>query len=321
MEGGLWLWGGGVGQGQLGNNDPATFRSSPIQTISGGFNWFQISVGSRIGFVAAIKTDGTLWTWGHNANGQLGDNTVTAFASGRSSPVQTISGGTNWRQASAGGYNMAAIKTDGTLWLWGRNGDGQLGINDIAHRSSPVQIAGGGSNWKQVAMGGRPSGAAIKTDNTLWTWGRNDAGQLGVNDLVNRSSPVQILGGGTNWRSVASAEAHVAALKTDGTLWTWGWNNSAALGDNTTIHRSSPVQTVSGGNNWKSLASQPCSRSCGAIKTDGTLWLWGSNYDGSLGINNTVGHRSSPVQTIVGGFNWKEAIAGTSQKAGITFMD
>ena len=250
---------------------------------------------------AAIKTDGTLWLWGFNNIGQLGNNNVTR----QSSPVQTVSGGTNWKLVFNGGYHSAAIKTDGTLWLWGNGADGQLGDNTAVRKSSPVQTVSGGTNWKSVACG-RDHTAAIKTDGTLWNWGLNSNGQLGDNSVTHRSSPIQTVAGGTNWKLVSSGYYHTAAIKTDGTLWLWGHNNNGQLGDNTITHRSSPIQTVSGGTNWKSVAGG--AGYTAAIKTDGTLWTWGSN-NGQLGDNTTVA-KSSPVQTVSGGTNWKLVAGG-----------
>ena len=290
----LWLWGDNS-YGRLGDNTGAS-RSSPVQTIAGGINWKQVSCGLYA--AAAVKTDGTLWTWGQNSYGQIGDNTVTK----RSSPVQTIAGGTNWKQVSCGSDHTACIKADGTLWTWGFNNTGQLGDNTGTNRSSPVQTITGGTNWKQVACG-FDSSAAVKTDGTLWLWGYNAYGKLGDNTPTSRSSPVQTITGGNNWVQVACGQNHTAAIKTDGTLWLWGSNANGRLGDNTETDRSSPVQTITGGNNWKQVA-------CGylhtaAIKTDGTLWTWGLNLRGQLG-NNTVTSRSSPVQTVAGGTNWKQ---------------
>ena len=190
-----------------------------------------------------------LFLWGYNAQGQLGDNSIVY----KSSPVQTIAGGTNWKQVSCGVTHTAAIKTDGTLWLCGYNSYGQLGDNSIVNKSSPVQTIAGGTNWKSVACGGNHT-AAIKTDGTLWLWGSNSYGQLGDNSIVNKSSPVQTIAGGTNWKSVAAGSVHTAAIKTDGTLWTCGYNGSGQLGDNSIVKKSSPVQTIAGGTNWKQVS-------------------------------------------------------------------
>jgi alpha-tubulin suppressor-like RCC1 family protein len=307
-DGTLWSWGGNS-YGQLGDNS-RTHRSSPVQTVSGGTNWKLVACGSY--HTTAIKTDGTLWTWGQSIYGQLGDNSTN----NRSSPVQTVSAGTNWKQVAGGFNHTTAIKTDGTLWTWGGNGYGQLGDNSTTSRSSPVQTVSAGTNWKQVACGQHT--AAIKTDGTLWLWGRNEYGALGDNTTTNRSSPVQTVSGGTNWKQVAGGIYHTAAIKTDGTLWTWGYNTDGQLGDNTTTDRSSPVQTVSGGTNWKQVAGGRFNTA--AIKTDGTLWGWGRNTDGQLG-DNSITHRSSPVQTVSSGTNWKLVAGGSYHTAAVTYTE
>jgi alpha-tubulin suppressor-like RCC1 family protein len=255
-----------------------------------------------------IFTEGGLWVWGDNGDGGLGDNTVIH----RSSPVQTVAGGTNWKQAFISGDTSSAIKTDGTLWMWGYNLYGQLGTGNRINRSSPVQTIAGGTNWKTLSMAWRTV-SAIKTDGTLWVWGYNE-GELGDGTLLWRSSPVQTVAGGTDWKMVSSGISNMAAIKTDGTLWVWGRNGTGSIGDNTVIHRSSPVQTVAGGTNWKEVYTG--AYSVAGIKTDGTLWLWGSNYYGELG-NNTLIYRSSPVQTIAGGTNWKKITLGYNNSAAI----
>lgn len=306
-DGTLWCWGDGI-EGQMGDNG-TTDRSSPVQTVATGTNWKQVSCGQF--HVGAVKTDGTLWLWGYNVNGELGNNSSV----GKSSPVQTVSTGTDWRLVSCGYLHTAAIKTDDSLWLWGDNVYGQLGNNsngtDI---SSPIQTISGGTNWKTVSVG-REFTSAIKTDGTLWSWGINTYGQLGDNSRTSRSSPVQTVAGGTNWKQVSCGHYHIAAIKTDGTLWLWGRNNFGLLGDNTSTDKSSPVQTVSGGTNWKQV-------SCGlnhtaGIKTDNSLWLWGRNQTGQLG-DNTSTDKSSPVQTIIGGTNWRLVACGTQFSAATT---
>jgi alpha-tubulin suppressor-like RCC1 family protein len=303
-DGTLWAWGSrndiNFQYGVLGDNATVN-RSSPVQTVAGGTNWKSVACGYAN--IAAIKTDGTLWVWGSNRYGTLGDNTTTNLFKGRSSPVQTIAGGTNWKQVACGTSYVAAIKTDGTLWTWGSNIYGNLGDNTVVDKSSPVQTVAGGTNWKQVSCGNSTT-AAIKNDGTLWCWGWNVDGELGINISgygTNRSSPVQTVAFGTNWKQV-SAGYHIAAIKTDGTLWTWGTNTNGQLGDNTTVNRSSPVQTIAFGTNWKSVAFGLYH--IAAIKTDGTLWTWGYNYFGQLG-DGTIVSKSSPIQTIAFGINWK----------------
>ena len=317
-QSGLWGWGINT-EGELGDNtNVSTGKSSPIQTIAGGTNWKQISF--AYSNIAGIKTDGTLWGWGYNVSGSLGVNQTTTLYF--SSPVQTIAGGTNWKQCTTGSGQTAAIKTDGTLWLWGRNSYGQLGDNTIVSKSSPMQTIAGGTNWKLVSHGGGNNSYlfAIKTDGTLWGWGYNTTGQLGDNTIVRKSSPVQTVAGGTNWRTISCSWSHNLAIKTDGTLWSWGLGTSGQLGDNTIVSKSSPVQTVSGGTNWKQVAASNATSA--ALKIDGTLWTWGNNSAGELG-NNLVGastNVSSPIQTISGGTNWKQVSANQGGGASGTAM-
>lgn len=301
----LWVTGFN-NNGQLGDNSVSS-SSTLKQTVTGGTNWSYIFGGAYA--FGGIKTDGTLWVWGWNDNGQLGDNTLA----NKSSPIQTITGGTNWKFADLGQRYCAGIKTDGTLWIWGNNAAGQLGDNTAVNKSSPIQTTTFGNNWIQVSCGYRHTGA-IKTDGTLWMWGLGNYGQLGNNSTTSISSPVQTVTGGNNWKQVECGDYETYALKTDGTLWCWGSNSYGQLGDNTTTHRSSPVQTISIGTNWKQISER--SSNVAAIKTDGTLWMWGINHAGQLGDNTTI-RKSSPVQTIAGGSNWKQVSSAWYNTAAI----
>lgn len=297
-DGTLWVWGSG-GSGERGNNTAAS-DSSPVQTISAGNNWRQVSIYKD--HVGAVKTDGTLWMWGQNSNGQLGRNNVISA----SSPVQTVSGGTNWKQVSVADIHTAAIKTDGSLWLWGNGGNGRLGNNASVSQSSPVQTVSATTNWRQVSAGHAAS-AATKTDGTLWVWGDGAGGSLGDNTTAAKSSPIQTIAGGSNWKSVVSKCRNVAGIKTDGTLWVWGCNQFGQLGTGNYQLRSSPVQTISGGTSWKQAFLGFCHS--GGIKTDGTLWVWGGNSVGQLGKGDTL-ESLVPTQTIMNGNYWKAAAGG-----------
>lgn len=311
-DGSLWLWGYNI-DGQLGDNT-TTNRSSPVQTITFGTNWSYVACGGN--HAAAIKTDGTLWTWGRNNNGQLGDNTTT----NKSSPVQTIAGGTNWSKVACGYRQTAAIKTDGTLWTWGRNSYGSLGDDTRTDRSSPVQTIALGTNWSSVSVGYREYIAATKTDGTLWLWGNNAfigiSGWLGDNTSTPKSSPVQTVAGGTNWSSVYCGDKTTMAIKKDGTLWGWGDNTNGEIGDKTIYV---PIPTIIDNvNNWASMtnnASYDNSIFMGA-KTDGTIWVWGTNSYGQLG-DNTIVSKFSPVQLPSGINSWSIISAGTQHTAGI----
>ena len=235
-----------------------------------------------------------------NVYSQIGDGTSTD----RSSPVQTIAGGSNWAQVSCGAFHTAAIKNDGSLWLWGLNTDGELGTDSTNPAASPVQTVCGGLIWTQVSVGQQMT-AAIKGDGTLWAWGYNAFGGLGDNSNTARSSPVQIVG--TNWHQVSAGNMFSAAVKTNGTLWTWGNNYFGQLGDGSNAHRSSPVQTIAGGYNWAKVS---CGyRHVAAINRNKELWTWGENDQGPLG-DDTAAPRSSPVQTVASGNLWKSASAG-----------
>jgi alpha-tubulin suppressor-like RCC1 family protein len=316
-DGTLWIWGGiiskGANSGQLGNASTSG-SSTPITTFTGGTNWKQVSCGRGSNYTAAIKTDGTLWTWGYGPEGRLGN----AQATNVSTPVTTFAGGTNWKQVSTGGYHTAAIKTDGTLWTWGLGTAGRLGNGATAGSiDTPITTFAGGTNWKQVSSGSSHT-AAIKTDGTLWAWGRGNEGQLGDYTTLNRSTPVTTFTGGTNWKQVSCGVDHTAAIKTDGTLWTWGNGGDGQLGRfSFYTSKLTPITTFAGGNNWADTATtdaedlytlSAASNTSFAIKTDGTLWTWGSGTYGKLGTNG-ITSVSTPVTTFAGGNNWKQVSA------------
>jgi alpha-tubulin suppressor-like RCC1 family protein len=313
-DGSLWSWGANT-YGQLGQSD-TTNRSSPVK-VGLLTEWKQVSSGG--GFACAVKTNGTLWAWGYNGSGNLGQGasiTVTY-----SSPVQ-VGSETNWKQVSCGQNTALAIKTDGSLWAWGSFGSGALGLGSLVPGGSPSRVGALTNNWKQVTAGsGTNPGTiehtvAIKTDGTLWAWGLNSSGQLGLSNITNYSSPVQV-GTLSNWARISdNVSGHSAAIKTDGTLWAWGLNSSGQLGQGNTVNYSSPVQ-VGTLANWKQVT-------CGytwttAIKTDGTLWAWGGNTYGQLGLGTSVTY-SSPVQ--VGSLsNWKQITDGTESSLAITYRE
>jgi alpha-tubulin suppressor-like RCC1 family protein len=284
-DGTLWAWGYNT-VGTVGDNTTVD-KSSPVQ-VGSLTNWYQVSAGRSHSL--AVKTDSTLWSWGDSNRGELG---IGLSPARRSSPVQ-VGVLTNWNQISAGYEISASVKTDGTLWTWGYNDNGQLGDGTIIQRNSPVQI-GSLNNWYQVAAGWQFM-TAVKTDGTLWAWGRASVGRLGDNQTTaNRSSPVQI-GSLTNWAYVSNAgnivNGNALAVKTDGTLWGWGYNGGGQLGDGTVVSRSSPVQ-IGALTNW--LRASGGVGSSVAIRTDGTLWTWGLASLGRLGDNTAV-NKSSPVQ-------------------------
>jgi len=284
--------------GQLGLNNSTSY-SSPKQ-VGAATNWYSMAGGQY--HSSAVDYSGKLWTWGGNTRGQLGQNNTSV----RSSPTQ-VGSLTNWKTV----YNApldqvtVAIKNDNTLWTWGFNNNGQLGLGNTTYFSSPVQV-GALTNWLSVAAG-RYFMGAIKTDGSLWTWGSNALGYLGLNDSTNRSSPVQV-GSLTNWKSVTAGNYHMAAIKTDGTLWTWGYYFAGVLGLNNGNSYSSPKQ-VGALTNWSSVTAGAFHNI--ATKTDGTIWAWGRNTAGELGVGNT-NYYSSPKQ-IGARTNWTSNIIAGKQ--------
>ena len=197
---------------------------------------------------------------------------------------------------------------------WGCNTQGQLGDNTTTDRSSPVSVVGGFSDWCQISAGGAHT-AAVRTNSGAWTWGCNSYGRLGDNTITSRSSPVYVVGGFTDWCQISAGGQQTAAVRTGGSAWAWGRNSLGALGDNTATPKSSPVSVVGGFTDWCQI-STGLGFHTAAVRTSGSAWAWGSNYQGQLGDNTTTSRRS-PV-SVVGGFSdWCQISAGTNHTAAV----
>ena len=293
-DGTLWSWGQNTGTFGDGTTTDAC---SPVQEISSSLNWQRLSAGDV--HVAAVKSNGTLWSWGSGACGRLGDGTIVD----KSSPVQEISSSTNWCSVSAGRFDSISLKYDGTIWGWGGNLSGMLGDGTTTGKCSPVQEISASTNWRFLSVEFRNSATAIKTDGTLWAWGRGSCGRLGDGTTTDTCSPVQEISSSTNWCLAAAGSYHNTAIKNDGTLWAWGKSAYGMLGIGTVpaIGVCSPVQEVTSSTDWKQT-SAGWSNSA-AVKADGTLWSWGRNDSGQLGTNDII-DRSSPVQEIFSLTDW-----------------
>jgi len=319
---GLFTWGDNS-EGALGQNQSTpTKRSSPVQLPG---DWIYVAAGSENTgkSMFARKRDGTLWGWGENESGALGQGNIQEY----SSPVQIPApSSTEWCQVSASGRFTVATKSDNTMWSWGYNGPGGRlgqGQSGSPHKcSSPRQISG--TQWNsEMGQDARTISAtsglgfAITSQKKLYSWGYNNQGQLGLNNKTSQNSPQQV-GSDTTWARLLQygQSSHRGAIKVDGTLWMWGENNQGVLGLNNQTNYSSPKQIP--GTTWRSAASNTATW---ATKTDGTLWVWGYNNVGQLGLNqagNAFG-RSSPTQIPGTDWNlaycWKSTI-GASKKDG-----
>ena len=307
-DGTLWAWGGNE-HGQLGIASTPSSTATPAQ-VGSDANWTMIAAGHS--FSLALKNDGTLWAWGANEYGQLGVNDGTT--TDKTAPVK-IGVAANWTRISVGNGHVLALKSDGTLWAWGLNSLGQLGIGTIVDSPVPAQV-GTDTAWTSIAAGYDHS-VALRNDGTIWTWGGNSSGELGIGKITNtpNPSPTQIMG--TNWSAISAGGSgvpytyiadgelthvggHTLALKGDGTLWAWGQNIFGQLGDAGTPNyymgwagagtyplrdyvsgadRSLPFQ-IGTDTDWAVV-------SAGAVialrsSSDGTLWAWGLNVNGQL---------------------------------------
>ena len=248
----------------------------------------------------ALKGDGSVWAWGNNDYGQLGDGSRLT----RSGPVP-VGGLTSVTALAAGGHHSLALKNDGTVWTWGSNGSGQLGIGNTTTQLAPVKVSSL-SGVIAIAAGDYHS-LALKGDGTLWAWGSNGGGRLGDGTLTQRNSPVRV-GTLTGVIGLAAGTAHSLALKNDGTVWAWGTNTNGQVGDGTLTQRNSPVQLTS--LSGLSVASVAAGDSDSfAVTSAGTVYAWGNNGSGRLGLNVQDTQKNSPT-LITGLYGVAQVMAG-----------
>ncbi|MGD9728673.1 MAG: RCC1 domain-containing protein [Gammaproteobacteria bacterium] len=294
-DGTVWGW-GNHDEWQLGVDDYVYDGIVQADSIS---NVRAVEAGTH--HTVALKHDGTVWIWGTLAGGC----SACPYGVGVwETPVQ-VSGLTGVIAISAGGSHSLALKSDGTVWAWATNSNGQLGDGTTTNRNSPVQVSDL-SGVIAIAAGYSHS-LALKSDGTVWAWGYNGQGQLGDDSSTDRSTPVQV----SNLTGVVAIGAggdanggHSMALKVDGTVWAWGYNGQGQLGDDTSTNRDTPVQAS---NLTGVIAIAAGGRHSLAVKNNGSAWAWGYNGEGQLGDDSTT-NRDVPVQ--VSSLTGVTAIAG-----------
>ena len=309
-----WTWGKN-NYGQLGLNIrlDAGFneihRSSPSSVVGGLSDWTQIEAGTAT--TMALRANGTIWGWGTGTSAIIGDNTNIS----RSSPVSIVGGFTDWIEVSTTNRHTLAIRANGTAWGWGQNYFGRLGDGTTIYRSSPVSVVGGFTDWVQIATGWEGS-AGLRANGTAWGWGFNGSGRLGDGTYTNRSSPVSVVGGISNWSKISRRANHVLAIRANGQLWAWGTGHLGKLGNGSTNDVTSPSSVLGGFTDWIQISAGYMHSL--AIRSNGTAWAWGQNRYSQLGINNNVDASYTSPRSIVGGFtDWVQVSAGEKHSLGI----
>jgi alpha-tubulin suppressor-like RCC1 family protein len=317
-DGTVWCWGQND-KGQLGTNS-TTDSTSPVQVLGAGGAGVLTGVRSMASGEkqsCAVKNDGTVWCWGENNDGQLGDGTTT----NRSTPVQVVGAGgvgflTSVTAVGGGLDHMCAVRTTGALWCWGRNAEGQLGDNTTTGRSTPVQVVGPGGSGTLTSVtavdGGQSHSCVLRSDATVWCWGRNDKGQLGDNSTSDRTNPGQVRGiGGTGFLTgvsvLGTGRKWSCAVLTTGNARCWGEGAGGQLGENNTNDRLVPVvvQAVGGGGALAGVREIVGGQDTGAgavamscARATVTAWCWGENANGALGDGTTT-QRLTPVAVLL----------------------
>ena len=306
----LYTWGNASGQQLAQGYDFTTTITRITSTYYSTWNWKAISAGYY--HVLAIRNDGTLWVWG-----QISIGAGSAFGNGevgstRIYPTQVDA--STWSSVSGAAYGSMGIKTDGTLWGWGDNSFGQLGLPTPAtSRIIPTQV-GATTTWAKV-QAAYYIGMALQSDGTLFVWGTNHDGQLGLGTATSSTVVLPTVLGTSKWIDITASTVTSAAIKADGTLWAWGDNGTTAWFGiaTTTLNSLSPVQ-VGSSTNWKSFRTGDCN-SLAAIKTDGTLWEWGQNTSAQAVNGATSSLQITPTQ-VGSATNWQSATCLTNKSFG-----
>ena len=270
----LTLYGfGDDAQGVLGHG--LRIKQVPESPVGGTF----ISAGMGDGFGVAVRSDGTVWSWGANDRGRTGQSTT----SGSTKVPTVISGFTGVQSVEVGPTFVVALKGDGTLWSWGSNSEGELGIGTTVDATTPQQI-GSASNWVRVSVGAAHV-LALNQLGELWVWGDGDSHRLGLGDTTDRLQPTRV-GTATTWARISAGTSSSLAVQTDGTLWAWGSHEGFQTGLGTDTGSQATPTRVTLDTDWQTVYAGD--RMGFAIRTSGQLWAWGVNTDGRLGLGGVA---------------------------------
>jgi alpha-tubulin suppressor-like RCC1 family protein len=300
----LWCW-GNAAYGELGAGGAAD-QEQPQQVSKPTAGWTSVATGYY--HSCATRNDGSLWCWGYNHDGELGIGTTTNVTR----PHQvTTPAATAWASVTAGLLHTCAIGSGTTLWCWGYNDDGELGIGNTTSQDLPQQVTTpAAAGWTHVADGNWHT-CAIRDDGSLWCWGDNDDGQLGIGATSSQDLPRQVTTpAAAGWAMVAGGGGHTCAVRTDGTLWCWGFNSAGELGTGNTTNQDLPQQvTIPAATGWTSVAAGG-GATC-ALRTH-ALRCWGFNAEGQLGIGSTTSQDLPRQVTVPATTGWSRLALGIS---------
>ena len=300
-DGTLWAFGANA-DGRTGLGTTVGNTLTPTQ-VGVDTSWLSASAGTRHSM--AVKTDGTLWAFGHNGNGRTGLGTVV----GNTLVPTQVGVDTDWAFVVAGLEHTLAIKTTGTLWSFGDNERGETGLGvTIGNTLVPTQV-GVDTDWLFATTQDRHS-LVIKTTGTLWTFGDNEDGRTGLGTGAGDTLVPTQVGVDTDWASAAAGTSHSVAIKTDGTLWSFGLNQEGQTGLGTTVGDTLVPTQVGVDTDWVFVASG-ADHSL-AIKASGTLWAFGDNAHGETGLGTSVGYTLTPAQVGVD-VGWSQVAGGVFQ--------
>ena len=296
-DGSLWGWGRNM-DGELGNSKTDQTITEPL-LIDDVYEWKYVCGG--VGYTLAIQEDGSLWSWGRNYNGCLGDGCEKH----RAYP-QMISQDKDWAYVFAGWNTSFAIKENGELWGWGFNKNGELCIGNENDQFEPVRI-GDESNWVTIDKGYLHI-VALKEDGTIWGWGYTDVGQLGLGYFDTYYHPMTQIGNDDDWVDIKAGFQFTIALKEDGSIWGWGANNAGQIGLGAFTNFAFSPRQIGYDNDW--VAIEAGTLFSFAVKEDGSLWGWGANTFGVLGDGTSTKYRYYPAKSNDDHF-WTQLSAST----------